>query len=302
MPADETRQPGEQRKQVVGGSPEGVGGVGGDAGPGQHQHGVSLVVSANENGCRFRATVSTCPSCSPSSPSVSTALGGVVALRSRDRLHLVLGFAAGVMLGLVAFDLLPELFELSEATFGGVPAVMVPSRPASSCCTSSSARWRCTAPTRASTARTATTTRTSGWRRPPRWSRTRSSTASASAWRSRSTTRSGYAVALAVIAHDFADGLNTVTVMRTHGNSHRRQVVMLGDRRASHRCWVPCRRCSSASVTTCWRCTSAASPASCSTSRPPTSSPRRTPGTRPGSPCSAPSAASASCGSSVAAS
>jgi ZIP family zinc transporter len=55
----------------------------------------------------------------------STAVGGVVALRSRDRLHLVLGFAAGVMLGLVAFDLLPELFELSDATFGGVPAVMV---------------------------------------------------------------------------------------------------------------------------------------------------------------------------------
>ena len=45
---------------------------------------------------------------------LSTALGGFVALRSRDRLHLVLGFAAGVMLGLVAFDLLPELFELSD--------------------------------------------------------------------------------------------------------------------------------------------------------------------------------------------
>src|SRR4029079_8528992 len=37
----------------------------------------------------------------------------------------------------------------------------------------------------------------------------------------------GFAVALAVIAHDFADGLNTVTVMRTHGNSRHRQVVML---------------------------------------------------------------------------
>ncbi|MDQ1600102.1 MAG: hypothetical protein QOD68_1576, partial [Actinomycetota bacterium] len=56
---------------------------------------------------------------------LSTGLGGVVALRSRDRLHLVLGFAAGVMLGLVAFDLLPELFELSDAVFLGVPTVMV---------------------------------------------------------------------------------------------------------------------------------------------------------------------------------
>jgi ZIP family zinc transporter len=37
----------------------------------------------------------------------------------------------------------------------------------------------------------------------------------------------GYAVAIAVIAHDFADGLNTVTVMRTSGNSRRRTVGML---------------------------------------------------------------------------
>jgi zinc transporter ZupT len=56
---------------------------------------------------------------------LSTALGGVVALRSRDRLHLILGFAAGVMLGLVAFDLVPELFELTDTTFLGVPAAMV---------------------------------------------------------------------------------------------------------------------------------------------------------------------------------
>jgi zinc transporter ZupT len=35
------------------------------------------------------------------------------ALRFRDRLHLVLGFTAGVLLGVVAFDLLPEIFELS---------------------------------------------------------------------------------------------------------------------------------------------------------------------------------------------
>ena len=37
----------------------------------------------------------------------------------------------------------------------------------------------------------------------------------------------GFAVALAVIAHDFADGLNTVTILRTHGNSRRRQLSML---------------------------------------------------------------------------
>ena len=37
----------------------------------------------------------------------------------------------------------------------------------------------------------------------------------------------GWAVALAVVAHDFADGLNTVTIMRRHGQSRRAAVRML---------------------------------------------------------------------------
>jgi ZIP family zinc transporter len=56
---------------------------------------------------------------------VATAAGGLIALRSRDRLHLVLGLAAGLLLGLVAFDLLPEVFAMSSATFLGAPSVSV---------------------------------------------------------------------------------------------------------------------------------------------------------------------------------
>ncbi len=56
---------------------------------------------------------------------VATALGGVIALRARDRLHLVLGLAAGLLLGLVAFDLLPEVFEMSSDTFLGAQSVSV---------------------------------------------------------------------------------------------------------------------------------------------------------------------------------
>jgi ZIP family zinc transporter len=56
---------------------------------------------------------------------VATALGGVIALRARDRLHLVLGLAAGLLLGLVAFDLLPEVFEMSSTTFLGAQSVSV---------------------------------------------------------------------------------------------------------------------------------------------------------------------------------
>jgi len=43
---------------------------------------------------------------------VSTILGGLTALRNKDRLHRVLGYTAGVILGVVAFDILPEIFEL----------------------------------------------------------------------------------------------------------------------------------------------------------------------------------------------
>ncbi len=56
---------------------------------------------------------------------VATTLGGIVALRSRDQFHLVLGLSAGLLLGLVGFDLLPEVFELNTSTFGRVPAVSI---------------------------------------------------------------------------------------------------------------------------------------------------------------------------------
>lgn len=42
----------------------------------------------------------------------STSFGGLFALRYRDRLYLIMGFTAGVLVGLVTFDLLPEIFRL----------------------------------------------------------------------------------------------------------------------------------------------------------------------------------------------
>ena len=56
---------------------------------------------------------------------VATSAGGFLAIRSRDRLHLVLGLSAGLLLGLVAFDLLPEVFELNTQTFGNVRVVAI---------------------------------------------------------------------------------------------------------------------------------------------------------------------------------
>ena len=48
---------------------------------------------------------------------VSTLLGGLFALRLKDRLHLVLGFSAGAVLGVAFFDLLPEAIELGGTIF-----------------------------------------------------------------------------------------------------------------------------------------------------------------------------------------
>jgi zinc transporter ZupT len=45
---------------------------------------------------------------------LSTLLGGLLALRLRDKLHLILGFSAGAVIGVAFFDLLPESIDLGE--------------------------------------------------------------------------------------------------------------------------------------------------------------------------------------------
>jgi zinc transporter ZupT len=48
---------------------------------------------------------------------VATMLGGTFALFWRDRLHLILGFSAGAVLGVALFDLLPEAFDLTTKRY-----------------------------------------------------------------------------------------------------------------------------------------------------------------------------------------
>lgn len=51
----------------------------------------------------------------------STWVGGLFALKFRDRLHFILSFTAGVLLGVVSFEILPEIFK--EANGQGIDAM-----------------------------------------------------------------------------------------------------------------------------------------------------------------------------------
>ena len=55
----------------------------------------------------------------------STLFGGLTALKNKDRLHRFLGYTAGVLLGVVAFDLLPEIFKSLQAQHGSATGAMI---------------------------------------------------------------------------------------------------------------------------------------------------------------------------------
>lgn len=48
---------------------------------------------------------------------IFTILGGLFALRFQDKLHLILGFSAGAVLGVALFDLLPESIHLTDGVY-----------------------------------------------------------------------------------------------------------------------------------------------------------------------------------------
>ncbi|MBI3458964.1 ZIP family metal transporter [Candidatus Azambacteria bacterium] len=48
---------------------------------------------------------------------LSTLLGGLIALRFKDKLHLVLGFSAGAIIAVAFFEMLPEAIELGGSVY-----------------------------------------------------------------------------------------------------------------------------------------------------------------------------------------
>lgn len=156
---------------------------------------------------------------------VSTSLGGLFALRFRDRLHLIMGFTAGVLLGLVAFELLPEIFESVE------PAGVSPALPMM-CLVMGFLVFH--------VAERLTSPHHGHEHGGLSMKRPRVGVMSALALSGHSfldgvgiglgfevSLEVGVIVAVAVIAHDFCDGLNTVTLMLVSRNTRRRALVLL---------------------------------------------------------------------------
>lgn len=52
---------------------------------------------------------------------ISTILGGLFALKYKDKLHLILGFSAGAVIGVAFFDLMPEALSLGSSW--GIPTM-----------------------------------------------------------------------------------------------------------------------------------------------------------------------------------
>jgi ZIP family zinc transporter len=156
-----------------------------------------------------------------------TLAGGWTAQRVTDRRHLVLGLAGGLMLGVVGLDLLPEALRAAGDEVFGVPAALLlfvagfllahlvertlAGRQASH---GGDEAHDHRAPEVGLTAAAAMVGHSA-----------MDGVAIGAAFQVGG--GMGAAVALAVIAHDFADGFNTYTITSLYGNARRRALGML---------------------------------------------------------------------------
>jgi zinc transporter ZupT len=151
---------------------------------------------------------------------VSTFAGGTFALRHSDNLHRILGFTAGVILGVVAFDILPEIFKSLYDQNLSYEWAMVPLV----------AGFLTFHIIEKSILLHNAQEHDYGQHHHPHVG-----VASASALIAHSffdgvgiglgfqiNNTVGFAVAIAVIAHDFSDGINTVSLMMLHKNKEAR--------------------------------------------------------------------------------
>ncbi|MGW0537670.1 ZIP family metal transporter [Streptomyces sp. NPDC003032] len=156
-----------------------------------------------------------------------TLVGGWTAQRVTDRRHLVLGLAGGLMLGVVGLDLLPEALDAAGGPVFGVPAALLlfvagflvahlverllaVRQAAHGAAEHANGR----VPQVGLTAAAAMVGHS-----------VMDGVAIGAAFQVGG--GMGVAVALAVIAHDFADGFNTYTITSLYGNARRKALAML---------------------------------------------------------------------------
>lgn len=156
---------------------------------------------------------------------VSTSLGGLFALRNKEKLHLIMSFTAGVLVGVAFFDILPEIFSLTTkinvpvitpfiALVSGFLIIHILEKLAVIHGTHEEEYAHHKHPT--------------------------VGLISASGLSFHSfldgvgiglgfhvSSAVGIIVAIAVIAHDFSDGLNTITLMLTHKNTDKKAIILL---------------------------------------------------------------------------
>jgi ZIP family zinc transporter len=155
----------------------------------------------------------------------STLIGGLFALKFRDRLHYLLSFTAGVLLGVVSFEVLPEIFRMAHERALDATGAMV-SLVVGFLFFHSLEKFVLI--------HHAHEADYAEHRHP------QVGVMSALALVGHSlldgvaiglgfqaSRAVGISVAVAVIAHDFCDGLNTVGVMLTHRNTARHSAMML---------------------------------------------------------------------------
>ncbi|WP_210593222.1 ZIP family metal transporter [Streptomyces sp. GESEQ-35] len=147
-----------------------------------------------------------------------TLAGGWTAQRVTDRRHLVLGLTGGLMLGVVGLDLLPEALEAADTDVFGVPAALV---------LFVAGFLLAHLVQRLLAARGAGRTPEVGMSAGAAMVGHSAMDGVAIGAAFQVGGDMGVAVALAVIAHDFADGFNTYTITRLYGNARRRAIAML---------------------------------------------------------------------------
>lgn len=152
---------------------------------------------------------------------ISTGLGGMAALRFRDRLHLLLGFSSGAVIAVALFDILPEVFALD----GG--ASYMPFAAVGFLAFFGLERYTALHRSREHVHAATAHEQELG-----------ALSAAGLTFHSfldgvaigvgfQTSAGIGLLIALGIIVHDLSDGLNTVTVVLAHGNPRKRAMFWL---------------------------------------------------------------------------